>query len=88
MTEKRFIVKVRYGRGQEDYYPRLSVQERIFGSKPVKIVKGKINLLDGTTKQIALQGPPAVTLSSHDVIALLQLELKREWVDRVTIIAV
>jgi len=83
---KRFIVRVRAGRYGETSYPRAkSVQERIFGSGiSHKVRTGQT--LDGTP--IYRTTHPAVTMTAHEVLALLQRELRRDGVDRVTILVV
>lgn len=88
IKERRFLVKVRRGRRGETYYPRLSVQERIFGSKVARVQIANQGTLAGGMKPLYSAQRPAVTMSYFDVLALLQRELKHEDSDRITIIAV
>jgi len=66
----------------------MTVQERLFGSKVKRVTLAYKSNIDGTRSPITQQSAPAVTLSEHDVIMLLQRELKRDLVDLITIIAV
>jgi hypothetical protein len=86
--EKRFLVRVRYGRFGERFYPKMSPQERIFGSKPRRVTIAFESKLDGTRRNITKTEFTGVSMSVFDVVTLLQRELGRENVDRVIITAV
>jgi hypothetical protein len=81
--DKHFIVRIRQGRSGERSYPT----ERHFGSKVTRRKVAVGTTIEGETRYRILYGG-GVWLTVHEVLSLLQRELRREGVDRVTILAV
>ncbi len=82
---KRYIVRIHYVRYGERQFPQRSKIDRMFGSRESHRVQVGTTL-DG--KPIYRTTHPAVTMTAHEVLALLQREIRRAGVDRVTVLVV